>query len=114
MKKNIPRKGYRVLSIVWTLAAAAMAVAVVRRLPGINLLLLALLILSTLTAASFWKTYRSTPEAGAGPFDAPPKFADDPVLFDDAPPPVGSQLFADSGPNLTTTPNKDSEENNHE
>lgn len=115
MKKEIPRRGYRVLAIVWTLAAAAMAVAVVRRLAEFNLFLLALLILSTLTAASFWRTYHNTPEeAGTGPFDAPPKFADDPMLFDDDPPPIGSQLFTDSDPDLTTTPNKDSEEKDHE
>lgn len=114
MKKEIPRKGYRVLAIVWTLAASAIAVAVVRWLPRFNLLLLALLVLSILTAASFWRTYHNTPEEGSGPFDAPPEFADDPELFDDAPPPIGSQLFADSEPNLTQTPNKDSEENNNE
>ena len=37
MNKKIPKKGYRVLAIVWTLAAASMAVAVVRRLPGQNM-----------------------------------------------------------------------------
>jgi len=99
MKKKISRKGYRMLAIVWTLAAASMAVAVVRRLAEFNLLLILLLILSTLTAAGFWKSYRMTTEdQDADPFCSPPKFADDPVLFEDDPPHT----------------NQDSEEKNHE
>ncbi len=99
MKKKISKKGYRVLAVVWTLAAASMAVAFVRRLAEFNLLLLLLLVLSTLTAASFWKSYRMTPEEkGVGPFAAPPRFSDHPVLFDDDPPHT----------------NQDSEENDHE
>ena len=86
-KKEITRKGYRVLAIVWTLAAAAMAVAFVRRLAEFNLFLLLMTVLSTLLAASFWKSWRNTPEkALLDPFDAPPEFADNPVLFDDDPP----------------------------
>ena len=61
MKKQITKKGYRVLAIVWTLAAASMAVAFVRRLGEFNLLLLLLLVLSLLTASNFWKAYRRTP-----------------------------------------------------
>ena len=96
MKKQIPRKGYRVLAIVWTLAAASVAVAFVRRLAEFNLFLLLMTVLSTLTAANMWKTYQRTPEEiELGPFDTPPKFADDPVLFDD-------------------DPYQDSEEKNHE
>ena len=96
MKKKITKQGYRTLAVVWTLAAAAMAVAFVRRMAEFNLMLLLLLVLSTLSAANFWKTYHRTPEkAGAARFDAPPKFADNPVLFDDG-------------------PNQDSEEKNHE
>ena len=86
MKKKITRQGYRTLAIVWTLAAASMAVAFVRRLAEFNLLLLLLAVLSTFTAANFWKTYRRTPELIVpDPFDTPPKFADDPILFDDDP-----------------------------
>ncbi|MBD5098433.1 MAG: hypothetical protein HDT35_02595 [Clostridiales bacterium] len=87
MKKKINRQGYRTLAIVWTLAAAAMAVAFVRRLAEFNLALLLLLALSVLVAANFWKSYRRTPEEGSGidPFATPPKFADDPILFDDDP-----------------------------
>ncbi len=62
MKKNISRKGYRVLAIVWTLAAASMAVAVVRRLPELNMVPLLLLAASAVAAMSFWKTYKRTPE----------------------------------------------------
>lgn len=102
MKKQITKKGYRVLAIVWTLAAASMAVAFVRRLAEFNLFLLLLLILSGLTAANFWKTYHRIPaEPGRDPFEAPPKFTDDPVLFDDDPPGPGHL-------------NKDSEETTHE
>ena len=103
MKKRIPKSGYRVLAIVWTLAAASMAVAFVRYLPvEFNLPVLLLLALSTLAAANFWRTYHNTPgESGPDPFAEPPKFADDPVLFDDDPP-------------SAARPNKDSEENDHE
>ena len=96
MKKMIPKKGYRVLAVVWTLAAASVAVAFVRRLAEFNLLLLLLLVLSTLTAANFWKTHhKMREEIRQDPFDAPPKFSDNPVLFDD-------------------NPYQDSEEKNHE
>ena len=96
MKKEIPKKGYRVLAIIWTLAAASIAAAFVRHLAEFNLVLLLLLVLSMLTAANFWKAYKRTlDKTAADPFDAPPKFADNPVLFDD-------------------DPNQDSEEKNHE
>ena len=86
-KKTITKKGYRMLAIVWTLAAATMAVAFVRRLAEFNLFLLLMTVLSTLLAANFWKGWRGAPEeAVPDPFDAPPKFADNPVLFDDDPP----------------------------
>ena len=94
MKKKITKKGYRVLAVVWTLAAASMAVAFVRRL--------ALTALSILAANNFWQSYRRTPEETAGdPFASPPKFSGDPVLFDDDPPRFDHL-------------NKDSEENTHE
>lgn len=105
MKKNIPKSGCRVLAVIWTLAAASMAVAFVRYLPvEFNLPLLLLLVLSVLTASNFWKAYRNTPgEAFPSQdlFTDPPKFADDPVLFDDDPP-------------SADLPNKDSEENDNE
>ena len=86
MKKEITKKGYRTLAIVWTLAAAAMAVAFVRRLAEFSLPLLLLLALSVLVAANFWKSYQRTPEKTCpDPFDTPPKFADNPILFDDDP-----------------------------
>ncbi len=97
-KKKITRRGYRALAVVWTLAAASIAVAFVRRLAEFNLFLLLMLALSVLAASGFWKTYRNTPEeAVPDPFDAPPRFADNPVLFDDDPP-----------------QHKDSEENDNE
>ena len=86
-KKTISKKGYRTLAIVWTLAAAAMAVAFVRRLAEFNLFLLLMTVLSMLLASNFWKSWRNIPEESVlDPFDAPPEFADDPVLFDDDPP----------------------------
>ena len=94
MKKKITKKGYRVLAVVWTLAAASMALAFGRRL--------ALTALSILAANNFWQSYRRAPDEAAGdPFASPPKFADNPVLFDDDPPRAGHL-------------NKDSEENTHE
>ncbi len=111
-KKDLTPRQYRVLAIIWTLAAAAIAVAFVRRLAEFNLLLLLLLALSTLTAANFWKAYGKTQNAGTverNPFAEPPVFSDNPELFDDPPPPVGSQLSADGKP--ACTPNQDSEEN---
>ena len=119
MKKEISKKGYRTLAVTWTLAAAAMAVAFVRRIAEFNLLLLLLLVLSTLIASSFWRSYHATPEResvvpGHDPFDDPPSFRDDPELFDDAPPPIGSQLFADDAPSPARRPNQDSEEKDHE
>ena len=62
MNKKISRKGYKVLAMVWTLAAASMAVAVVRRLPLLNVLLLGLFVVSLAAAAKFWKSYRNTPQ----------------------------------------------------
>ena len=62
MKKKIPRKGYRTLALVWMLAAAAMAVAVVRRLPDLSPMPLFLLVVSLLIAVNFWKTYKRAPE----------------------------------------------------
>ena len=103
MKKRITKKGYRVLAIVWTLAAASMAVAFVRRLPQFNLLLFLLLALSVLTAGNFWQAHRRTPEdAPPDLFSTPPRFAENPVLFDDIPE-THTQPFQ-----------KDSEENTHE
>lgn len=63
-KKRIPRGGYRVLAIVWTLAAASMAVAVVRRLPGLSVPSLCLLAVSILAAMSFWSSYKRIPLEG--------------------------------------------------
>ena len=61
-RKRIPRGGYRVLAIVWTLAAASMAVAVGRRLPELSTPALCLLAASILAAVCFWKTYKRTPQ----------------------------------------------------
>ena len=88
MKKKITKQGYRTLAIVWTLAAAAMAVAFVRYLPlGINLPLLLLAAMSVLVASNFWKCCKRAPEENSAVnfFDTPPKFADNPILFDDDP-----------------------------
>ena len=93
--KKIPKKGYRVLAIIW-------ALAFVRRLAQFSLPLLALTALSILAANNFWQSYRRTPEETVrDPFSSPPKFSGDPVLFDDDPPRFDHL-------------NKDSEENTHE
>lgn len=103
MKKQLTRRGCRTLAILWTLAAASIAVAFVRRLAQFPLPLLLLLAVSVLIAANFWRSYRGMEEDTSfpDPFHTPPKFTSDPVLFDDDPP--GSPH-----------PNQDSEENTHE
>ena len=102
MKKKLNKTGYRLLAVIWTLAAASMAVAFVRRFDRFNLILLALTVLSTFVASNFWKACRAAPEeTSADPFSAPPIFTSNPVLFDDDPPTVNHL-------------NKDSEENTHE
>ncbi len=62
MKKETTRKQCHVLAVIWTLAAAAVGVAFVRRLPQVHLLLLALLALSLVSAVSWWRAYKMTPE----------------------------------------------------
>ena len=101
MKKKITRKGYRTLAVIWTLAAASMAVAFMRRLAEFNLFLLLMMVLSLITAVNFWKAWKETAEGEEGeemprdPFPDPPRFSDSPVLFED-------------------DPNQDSEEKKHE
>ena len=63
-KKNITKKQYKILSMVWMLAAAAMAVAFIQRIAEFNLVLLLLLVLSLLLATGFWKSYKNAPEEG--------------------------------------------------
>ena len=63
-KKNITKKQYKILSMVWMLAAAAVAVAFLRRLAEFNLFLLLMLVLSLLLATGFWKSYKNAPEDG--------------------------------------------------
>ena len=62
MKRKISKRGYRVLAIVWALAAASMAVAVIRQLPALSPPTLLLLVASLVAATSFWKTYKTTPD----------------------------------------------------
>ena len=63
-KKGPTKKQYRVLSMIWMLAAAAMAVAFVRRIAEFNLLLLLLMVVSLLLGTGFWKSYKTAPEEG--------------------------------------------------
>ena len=63
-KKQMTKKQYKILSMVWMLAAAAMAVAFMRRIAEFNLVLLLLLVLSLLLATGFWKSYKTAPEEG--------------------------------------------------
>ena len=63
-KKNTTKKQYKILAMVWMLAAAAMAAAFVRRLAEFNLFLLLMLVLSLLLATGFWKSYKNAPEEG--------------------------------------------------
>ena len=50
--------------MVWMLAAAAVAVAFMRRIAEFNLFLLLMLVLSLLLATGFWKSYKNAPEEG--------------------------------------------------
>ena len=63
-KKNPTKKQYKILAMVWMLAAAAMAVAFIRRLAEFNLILLLMLVLSLLLATGFWKSYKTAPDEG--------------------------------------------------
>lgn len=63
-KKNTTKKQYKILAMVWMLAAAAMAVAFIRRLAEFNLILLLMLVLSLLLATGFWKSYKTAPDEG--------------------------------------------------
>ena len=62
-KKTITKKQYKILAMVWMLAAAATAVACVRRIAyDFNLVLLLMMVLSLLLATGFWKSYKTAPE----------------------------------------------------
>ena len=63
-KKSPTKKQYKVLSMVWMLAAAAIAVAFVRRIAEFNIVLLLLLVLCLVLATGFWKSYKTAPETG--------------------------------------------------
>ena len=64
-KKQTTKKQYKILSMVWMLAAAAVAVAFIRRISyDFNLVLLLMLVLSLLLATGFWKSYKTAPEEG--------------------------------------------------
>ena len=111
MKKEISKKGYRTLAIVWTLAAASMAVAVVRRLPELNVFVLVLMLFSVLIASNFWKACRRMPdETDSGRPVRSYEWDEDGYIA--PPPPIGSQLFTDEAPPRDS--NNNSEENDHE
>ena len=63
-KKQTTKKQYKILALIWMLAAAAMAVAFIRRIAEFNLVLLLLLVLSLLLGTGFWKSYKNAPEDG--------------------------------------------------
>lgn len=58
MFKKPSAKQYRILAIIWALAAASMAVTIIRHLPQLNLLHLLLLVISLFVAASSWKSWK--------------------------------------------------------
>ena len=63
-KKQITKKQYKILAMIWMLASAAVAVAFVRRIAEFNLVLLLLLVVSLLLGTGFWKSYKTAPEEG--------------------------------------------------
>ena len=90
-----------------------MAVAVVRRLPELNVPLLVLLLFSVLIAFNFRQAYRRTPDETEPVRPArTSEWDEDGYIV--PPPPIGSQLFADDEPTTAHGPNQDSEENDHE
>ena len=58
MFKKPSAKQYRILAVIWALAAASMAVSVVRRLPQLSPLHLLLMAVSLFVAASSWKSWK--------------------------------------------------------
>ena len=62
--KQMTKKQYKILSMIWMLAAAAIAVAFIRRIAEFNLFLLLLMVLSLLLGTGFWKSYKTAPEVG--------------------------------------------------
>ena len=63
-KKQMTKKQYKILAMIWMLAAAAISVAFIRRIAEFNLFLLLLVVLSLLLATGFWKSYKTAPEEG--------------------------------------------------
>ena len=63
-QKQTSKKQYKILAMVWMLAAAAVAVAFMRRIAEFNLVLLLMLVLSLLLATGFWKSYKTAPDEG--------------------------------------------------
>ena len=63
-KKQMTKKQYKILAMIWMLAAAAVAVAFMRRIAEFNLFLLLMLVLSLLMATGLWKSYKTAPEEG--------------------------------------------------
>ena len=63
-KKGPTKKQYKILAIVWMLAAAAMAAAFMRRIAEFNLVLLLLMVVSLLLSTGFWKSYKTAPDEG--------------------------------------------------
>ena len=63
-KKPMTKRQYKILSMIWMLAAAATAVAFVRRIAEFNLILLLLMVVSLLLGTGFWKSYKTAPEVG--------------------------------------------------
>lgn len=58
------RKGrYRVLAIVWSLAAVSMLAGVIRQMPNVNGLGLVILVLSVSAAAIWWSAYLKAAKA---------------------------------------------------
>lgn len=63
MGKGKSKSRYRVLAIVWSLAAVSMLAGVIRQMPDVSAMALAILVLSVSAAAIWWSAYLKAAKA---------------------------------------------------
>lgn len=63
MGKEKTKSRYRVLAIVWSLAAVSMLAGVLRQIPNVGAMALIILVLSVSVAAIWWSAYLKAAKA---------------------------------------------------